>query len=251
MQWRVLCQDKLKLKFTDLHKTVSPAYVVYADFESLLIPTDDESKPQIHMPAAASYLMITASSSDMQSPGPPTDKDFYGENCIVEFLTSLEEQAKVVAEWYQEFGDIAMLPLTDLEMSEFTSTTQCYLCNNSFDNDKVRDHDHFSGQFLDAACNECNLARRHSSKSPILPIVFHNLRGYDMHHILRHAIDQFDTWNITCIPNSSEKFLSLTAYIRGRASLRFIDTYQFLNAPLSRLVGNLDKANDLMLTNNF
>ena len=72
-----------------------------------------------------------------------------------------------------------------------------------------------------------------------------------MHHIVRHAIDKFPTWSLTCIPQSSEKFLSLTAYIKGRASLRFIDSYQFLSAPLSRLVGNLDKDNDLLLTNNL
>ena len=261
---RVLCEsskvgatacvmpDKVELKFSDLHKTVSPAYVVYADFESLLVPqVDDEKRPQIHLPAAAAYLMISATSVDIQSPAPTVYKDFYGPNCIVDFLTSLEEQAKVVYDWYREFGDIEMLPLTDVELSDFTSSTHCYLCNNKFNNDKVKDHDHFTGHFVGAACNECNLARRHSSKMPFLPIVFHNLRGYDMHHIVRHAIDKFPAWNLTCIPQSSEKFLSLTAYIKGRASLRFIDSYQFLNAPLSRLVTNLDKDNDLLLTNNL
>ena len=67
-------KDKLQLKFSDLHKTVWPAYAVYADFESLLVPTDDESKPQIHLPASAAYLMITASSADIHSPAPTVYK---------------------------------------------------------------------------------------------------------------------------------------------------------------------------------
>ena len=250
-------KEKLCLKFADLHKTVSPAYVVYADFESLLIPNnntnDDQRRPQIHLPAAAGYL-ITSAVPELKSPLPTIYRDFYGPTCIIDFLKSLEEQAKMVYDWYGEFGTQDMSPLTAEEMQEYDESTHCYLCQNEFidnNNNKVRDHDHFTGEFIAAACNDCNLARRHSVKSPFLPVVFHNLRGYDMHHIIKHAIDQFPSWSLSCIPQSSEKFLSLMAYIKGHTSLRFIDSLQFVNAPLKRLVNNLDKVNDLMLTNHI
>ena len=248
-------KDKLRLKFSDLHKTISPAYVVYADFESLLLPNEDSSsnKIQTHMPAAAGYL-ITNASPDIKSPLPTSYKEFYGPTCIVDFLASLEEQAKLVHQWYGEYGSVEMTPLTKEETDEYNASQRCYLCQLEFaaDDAKVHDHNHFTGNYIGAACNECNLARRHNTKSPFLPIVFHNLRGYDMHHIVKHAIDQFTLWNLSCIPQSSEKFLSLTAYIKGGyANLRFIDSHQFLGASLKRLVNNLDAEEDLMLTNHI
>ena len=202
------------------------------------------------MPAAAGYLFTNAS-SDIQSPLPTFYEDFYGASCIVEFLQSLEQQAILVHQWYQEHGNVEMVELLEAQQKEHDDATQCYICHGDFndDDDKVRDHDHFTGLYTGAACNECNLARRHPSKSPFLPVIFHNLRGYDMHHIVKHAIDQFTNWTFTCIPQSSEKFLSLTVYIRGGvANLRFIDSYKFLGASLSRLVNNLNRDNDLMLT---
>ena len=240
-------KEKLSLKFNDLHKTVSPAYVVYADFESLLVPTDDPSRPQIHMPAAAGYLFTSATSSDIKSPLPTKYQEFYGSSCIVDFLASLEQQVLLVRDWYHQHGNVDMTALTTDEIEEFDASQYCYLCNGEFDDDKVRDHDHFTGQYIGPACNECNLARRHST---FLPVVFHNLRGYDMHHVMKHAIDQFPSWSISCIPQSSEKFLALTVSFQEKAKLRFIDSLQFLNASLKRLVGNLESG-DLLLTNNI
>ena len=67
-----------ELKFTDHHKTITPAYVVYADYESLLQPTENDSKPQIHLPAAAAYIIIPAN-PDLRSPLHSVYKEFcYG-----------------------------------------------------------------------------------------------------------------------------------------------------------------------------
>jgi hypothetical protein len=140
-----------------------------------------------------------------------------------------------------------MIPLSDDEQVDFDNASMCYLCKCELSY-KVRDHDHFSGRYLGAACNKCNLARR--IKKPMLPVVFHNLRGYDMHHILKHAISKFDHWNLSCIPQSSEKFLSLRAYIKGGATLVFLDSLQFLNASLANLVDSIDSSR-LLLTNSL
>ena len=40
----------------------------------------------------------------------------------------------------------------------------------------------------------------------------------------------------SCIPQTTEKFLSLQAYINGAAQIRFLDSLQFLSASLSKLV---------------
>ncbi|GFY49329.1 c2H2-type domain-containing protein [Trichonephila inaurata madagascariensis] len=51
--------------------------------------------------------------------------------------------------------------------------------------------------------------------------------------------------NLTCIPSNSEKYISFSL-----GPLRFLDSLQFLNASLEKLVLNLEK-NELTLTNKF
>ena len=96
---------------------------------------------------------------------------------------------------------------------------------------EVRDHDHFTGEFIAGACNKCNLSRR---VRQFLPIVFHNLRGYDMHHILKYAMNKFTTWKLSVIPQTEEKFLAMTCRVNF-TTLKFMDSLQFLNSSLAAL----------------
>ena len=66
-----------------------------------------------------------------------------------------------------------------------------------------------------------------------MPVVFHNLRGYDSHLIIKEAWrTQKD--EISVIPNSTEKFMSFKV-----GKLRLIDSFQFMGTSLEFLVGNL------------
>jgi hypothetical protein len=49
---------------------------------------------------------------------------------------------------------------------------------------KYRDHCHITGKFRGAACNKCNLD--YNYKNFRLPVIFHNLKGYDSHFILQY-----------------------------------------------------------------
>jgi len=51
------------------------------------------------------------------------------------------------------------------------------------DDYKVRDHDHLTGGSRGAAHNSCNL--KYSWRHYKLPVIFHNLKGYDSHLILK------------------------------------------------------------------
>jgi len=70
-------------------------------------------------------------------------------------------------------------------------------------------------------------------ESFVIPVVFHNLRGYDSHHIMQ-AIGKFKNLKIQVIPNTLEKYISFTL-----GNLRFIDSLQFMATSLEKLVGNL------------
>ena len=52
-----------------------------------------------------------------------------------------------------------MTALMVTEQTDYDETTGCGECGGAFtkSNHKVRHHDHATGQYLFAACNECNL----------------------------------------------------------------------------------------------
>ena len=65
-----------------------------------------------------------------------------------------------------------------------------------------------------------------------IPVVFHNLRGYESHLILQE-IGTFDM-KISVMPNSLEKCMAFTI----NRNLVFIDSMQFMNSILDALVKN-------------
>ena len=66
-------------------------------------------------------------------------------------------------------------------------------------------------------------------------MVFHNLRGYDSHLILKKAFEIIkDGESINAIPNSGEKFMTFSI-----GNLKFIDSFQFMVFSLDKLVKGL------------
>ena len=108
-----------------------------------------------------------------------------------------------------------------------------------------------SGKYRGAACNTCNLQMKLTRK---IPVVFHNLRGYDS-HMLMQELGRFNK-EINIIPNNMEKYMSFsvgTAYeyqskgktVKGtNHNLTFIDSFQFMSSSLEELVKNL-RSDDL------
>ena len=98
-----------------------------------------------------------------------------------------------------------------------------------FIRDSVRDHCHITGEYRGAAHRACNINYfRIDPETVIIPVVFHNLKGYDAHHIMRAIAVQSD---LSCILTNMEKnvFFSL-------GNLRFIDSCQFIQSSLDNLV---------------
>ena len=113
----------------------------------------------------------------------------------------------------------------------FHKASRCYICGKDLGADKVRDHDHITGRFRGAAHNECNLNYKFTRK---IPVVFHDLRGYDS-HLIMSAIGTADK-KITCIPKNMEKYVSFSL-----SCMDFIDSFQFMSASLEKLICNLSK----------
>ena len=91
---------------------------------------------------------------------------------------------------------------------KFKKATVCSICGGPFADwkDKVRDHCHRTGKYRGAAHNCCNI-NYYSNR--FLPVVFHNLRGYDSRSIIKKAFEVVQgKEKIDAIPNSGMKFMT-------------------------------------------
>ena len=119
----------------------------------------------------------------------------------------------------------------------------------------VRDYCRITGKFRGSAHQECNLKLRIKPEDIKIPIIFHNLRGYDSHFIMqeigeianKHAYTNIkgekQDLNISAVPNNMEKYMD---FMLGN-HLTFMDSFQFMSSSLDRLVSNLPK-DDLIYT---
>ena len=96
----------------------------------------------------------------------------------------------------------------------------------------MKDHCHVTGKYRGSAHNVCNRSCRLTNK---IPVIFHNLRGYNSHLIMQET-GKFNK-DINVIPNNTEKYMD---FMIDR-NLIFIDSFQFMNQNLSDLAKNLPK----------
>jgi len=94
--------------------------------------------------------------------------------------------------------------------------------------DSVRDHGHITARYCAAAHNECNFKPKLNSKTAPIPVIFHNLKGYDG-YLLMQAMARVG--EIKCIPTNTEKYMSFSL-----GNLRFIDSVNFMQSSLDKLV---------------
>ena len=130
---------------------------------------------------------------------------------------------------------------------EFNAAVNCHICSRELGDDRVRDHCHFTGEYRGAAHNKCNLMCK---KPRILPVIFHNLQGYDAHLFIKQ-LAKIDG-KLECIPSTEEKYISFSKTIKVgeykhisgdilpiNFEIRFLDSYKFLQTSLANLVSNL------------
>ena len=82
------------------------------------------------------------------------------------------------------FPELPMDPLTKRQCKKYKKATKCHICYKPFTlrDPKVRDHCHYTGLYRGPTHSLCNLRY----KIPFyIPVVFHNLSGYDAHLFIR------------------------------------------------------------------
>ena len=120
-------------------------------------------------------------------------------------------------------------PTPPAELRSFHTAINSHICSHPLGGDKVRDHCHIVKCYRGTAHSRCNLAYRILKSEWKLPVVIHNLKGYDGHLIVKALKSEFGEARV--IPQNMEKYLSITV-----DRLKFIDSLQFTSQSLDSLV---------------
>ena len=245
------------LKFKNFLHSEKVPFVVYADIEALIKeihncdPNPNKSytkKYQKHEPVSFSYY-IKCFDNSVWEPilRTYTKSTPEGEDAMDVFIKWLEEDVKAIANIKPK-----KMIFTEEDKERFNESKECWICEEPFKDNKVRDHCHYTGRYRGPACNSCNLKYR---KPKFIPVFFHNLSGYDSHLFIKKLGSPDEKENMDCIPNNEEKYISfsknikvgeykdkMTGELRDKTfKIRFLDSFKFLPTSLGTSVNNLPK----------
>ena len=256
------------LKFTNGSYQLKVPFTIYADFETILEPHDScENNPdksytrKINKHTPSGFCTYSKfAHGDISNP----IKLYRGKDCAEVFCDHVIDETKRL---HNMFPEKEMKELTEDEKKCYDIAEKCHICDDKFikwdeskkeDEDfkkrykkykKVRDHCHYTGQYRGPAHSICNLKYRLPNH---IPIVFHNLSGYDSHLFIHELAEKYNKHNISVIANNYEKYISFSIKVvvgqyknkKGnlvdkKTELRFIDSFRFMASSLDKLSSNL------------
>ena len=250
------------LKFNNFHKQLP--FVIYADFEAITkkVQGCDQSEEmkkdkdrrsyteafQTHEDCGYGYKVVCCYDDKYSK----QTRIYRGENAVYKFMEKMLEEVEYCKTVIKKHFNKPLV-MTEVDEQNFKTMDGCHICGEKYtDKDvRVRDHCHITGKFRGSAHQECNLKLRIKPENLKIPVIFHNLRGYDSHFIMQQIGEiankhgytnkkgEKQDLNINAIPNNMEKYM---AFMLGN-HLRFIDSFQFMSSSLDKLAGNLPKDN--------
>ena len=239
-------------EFRNYAKQVKMPIIGFADFETKLVPvtskenglrfncsiclTGKESGKQtchhktVHLSdqMPLSYYMVFLETQT----GRIVEQSFCRkeEDLMSVFFDELEKISQRLEEKRNRFKEAPLVSLKEL------NSPRCYLCKKIFGREdwRVRDHCHYSGQFLGMAHGKCNVDRQEWRQK--IPVFLHNLSNFDS-HLLISGLSKWQgrrRMRLEGLPFNSERFRTLTVN-----NIQFIDSLHFLSASLDELVKDL------------
>lgn len=227
------------IEFQNYSRKQNMPFVIYADFETMLECYQGcEGDPKLsststkrrHIPIAFAYYIVCTLDSSYNR-----FVTYRGIDCVTKFVNWLYEDVRKI---HKILGDTVPLVYDSNDVIKFKQSTHCHICQQLLWQDKVRDHCHITGAFRGAAHSYCNL----QFKLPnFVPIVFHNLSGYDCHLFIKQL--GVAPGAIKILPKTKENYISFTKFIpiskEESIQLRFIDSFKFLGTSLDKLAKSM------------
>ncbi|KYN29965.1 hypothetical protein ALC57_00581 [Trachymyrmex cornetzi] len=154
-----------------------------------------------------------------------------GKDCVAWFTEELKSLAHRVKDVIS--ANVPMEALSKQQWEVYRTATRCHICEKP----------------CGPAHTNCNLNYKNSM---YIPVVFHNLSGYDAHFIIKEIATAYDG-HVELLPITKEKYISFTKHVdstkdnntnnfqRNCVKLRFIDSFKFLSTSLEKLASYLDK----------
>ena len=252
--WRPPC-----VYFKNHHKTLPVPFGIYADFECTTEKISGCQPPPMKKPKKGrppeersyteKYQKHTACSFGYKVVCHYDEKYsgdvviYRGEDCIQKFMKCMFEEVKNCQSIIRDDFN-KPLKMTGEDEKGFQKATHCHICEKKYrvDDVPVRDHCHITGKYRGSAHQTCNLKLQISAEKIKIPVIFHNLKGYDSHfiinelgEIIKKAKETEERISINVIAQNAEKYMAF--YI---SKLSFIDSLQFMNSSLEKLASNLE-----------
>ena len=242
-----------KVFFKNHQKQLPVPFVIYADFEAITekihgcLPNNEKSYTeayQKHTDCGYGYKVVCCYDDKYSKPV----QIHRGENAVHKFMENMLEEVdwckSIIKKHFNK-----PLEMTEENEIDFQKATKCHICDQQYtDKDiRVRDHCHITGEFRGSTHQDCNLKLQIKPAKIKIPVLFHNLRGYDSHfimqqigeiakkHVYKNNRGEECHMNINCIPNNMEKYM---AFMLGN-HLVFLDSFQFMSSSLDNLTKNL------------
>ena len=232
-----------KIYFQNHQKMLPVPFAIYADFEAITEkidscqPSDEKSYTrtyQSHRACGYGYKLVCRYDNRYSKPVEIYRGDDCIEKFIIKMLSEVEDCQRIVRERFQK-----PLVMTVRNERDFQNSTVCHICARKFrEEDKVRDHCHITGEYRGPAHRDCNLKWAISAEKLKIPVIFHNLKGYDSHFIMQkigHLKRRDFNINVCVIASNFEKYIGF----RLGNHLTFIDSFSFMSQSLDRLSSNL------------
>ncbi|XP_051165698.1 uncharacterized protein LOC127284345 [Leptopilina boulardi] len=220
---------KNTVEFKNYQNKERVPFIIYADCESLLIPAEAPQEAcntevlQNHKTLSIGYYLkcgfddslstYKASPKDEEDPAKWFSKE----------LKNLADKAELILKNFKP-----MQALTSQELVDFKNANTCHICQQKIVQGevKVRDHNHLTGKYRGAAHQNCNV---NYHESPTIPVVFHNLSGYDAHFIIKAIATEFEG-RVDLLPINKENHDKIQLLTRkGVFPYEYIDSREKLD----------------------
>ena len=196
-------------KFKNIQNCLACPIKFFFDTESILKHIDETrgktKLSQRHVMSAFCLYPVSCVEGFSMEPITYVAKDEHDEVDRV-LVEKMVETAKNV---YENFTIPAKMIFDEDARKLHESATVCFACGKEFDDDKVRDHCHFTGRYRGALHSKCNL--KIGGKTLIIPVLAHNNSGYDSHMFVKRLSDT--KGRVSCIAENEEKYITFSKNI--------------------------------------